>query len=44
MQQETEAPRGKFVCSMCDASFDTQEELDRHVAEVHTDEEAQKES
>jgi hypothetical protein len=44
MQQETEAPRGKFVCSMCDASFDTQEALDRHMAEVHPDEGMQKES
>jgi hypothetical protein len=26
---------GGFVCPRCDATFDTQEELDRHMQEVH---------
>jgi hypothetical protein len=32
MQQEQESPRAGAVCDKCGASFETQEELDRHVA------------
>jgi uncharacterized C2H2 Zn-finger protein len=35
MQQEQESPREGAVCGKCGASFDTQEELDRHVASAH---------
>jgi uncharacterized C2H2 Zn-finger protein len=32
------------VCARCGASFETQEELDRHVQETHPDEGMEKES
>jgi uncharacterized C2H2 Zn-finger protein len=32
-QQET--PGGGFVCAKCGASFETKEELDRHVQSEH---------
>jgi uncharacterized C2H2 Zn-finger protein len=35
MQQEQEPPREGAVCGKCGASFQTQEELDRHVASEH---------
>jgi len=38
MSQEPEAPRESHVCGKCGASFETQEELDRHVASEHPDE------
>jgi uncharacterized C2H2 Zn-finger protein len=37
MQQEQESPREGAVCGKCGASFETQEELDRHVASQHGD-------
>jgi hypothetical protein len=37
MQQEQESPREPAVCGKCGASFETQEELDRHVASQHGD-------
>jgi uncharacterized C2H2 Zn-finger protein len=37
-------PRGGMVCEKCGASFETQEELDRHVQEAHPDEGTQEES
>lgn len=40
-QQDTQ---GGKVCERCGASFETQEELDRHVRETHADEGMQKES
>jgi hypothetical protein len=36
MEQEPQAPRGA-VCEKCGASFETQEELDRHVQSEHGD-------
>ena len=36
--------QGGMVCEKCGATFDTQEELDRHVQEAHPDEEMPKES
>ncbi len=35
MQQESEGTRGGFVCDKCGASFDTQDELDRHIQSEH---------
>lgn len=35
MQEDT---GGGMVCSHCGQSFDTQEELDRHMEEAHPDE------
>jgi hypothetical protein len=43
MEQEG-GPGGGVVCAKCGASFETQEELDRHVQETHPDEETQQES
>jgi hypothetical protein len=37
MDQEQESPREGAVCGKCGASFETQEELDRHVASEHGD-------
>jgi uncharacterized C2H2 Zn-finger protein len=31
-----------MICGKCGATFETQEELDRHVQETHPDEEEQK--
>lgn len=36
--------QSSMVCAKCGASFETQEELDRHVQETHPDEEMQRES
>jgi hypothetical protein len=36
MEQE-QPPRDGAVCRMCGASFETQEELDRHVQSEHGD-------
>jgi len=35
---------GGMICEKCGASFETQEELDRHVQETHPDEGMQEES
>ncbi len=37
MQREQQAPREGAICGTCGASFETQEELDRHVASEHGD-------
>jgi hypothetical protein len=37
VQQEQESPRERAVCGRCGASFETQEELDRHIASEHGD-------
>jgi len=37
MQRQQEAPREGAICGKCGASFETQEELDRHVASEHGD-------
>jgi uncharacterized C2H2 Zn-finger protein len=37
MQREQQAPRQGAICGKCGASFETQEELDRHVASEHGD-------
>lgn len=37
METEQEAPREGAICGKCGASFETQEELDRHVASEHGD-------
>ena len=41
MEQEG---KGGVVCGKCGASFETQEELDRHVQETHQDEETKQDS
>jgi uncharacterized C2H2 Zn-finger protein len=41
---EQEGKQGGVVCEKCGATFDTQEELDRHVQEAHPDDGMQKES
>ena len=35
MSQEPEAPGGGHICAKCGASFETKEELDRHIASEH---------
>lgn len=35
MQQRSDETRGGIVCDKCGMSFDTKEELDRHVEETH---------
>ena len=35
---EEQGGQGSMVCSHCGASFETQEELDQHMKEVHPDE------
>ena len=35
MDQEQESPGKGAVCGKCGATFETQEELDRHVASEH---------
>jgi uncharacterized C2H2 Zn-finger protein len=35
MRGEQESPHKGAVCAKCGASFETQEELDRHVASEH---------
>ena len=35
---EEQGGQGSMVCSKCGASFETQEELDKHMAETHPDE------
>ena len=37
MQQEQESPRERAVCGKCGASFETQEELNRHELSEHGD-------
>jgi hypothetical protein len=37
MQQGQEAPRKGAICGKCGASFETQDELDRHIASEHGD-------
>jgi hypothetical protein len=34
---EQEGTQGGMICEKCGASFDTKEELDRHVQETHPD-------
>jgi hypothetical protein len=43
MQREQEAPREGAICGTCGASFETQEELDRHVASEHGEGETRQE-
>jgi hypothetical protein len=38
-----EGAQGGVVCGKCGASFETQEELDRHMQETHPDEEGTRE-
>jgi hypothetical protein len=35
---DQESGGGGMICSKCGASFETQEELDQHMQEVHPDE------
>jgi hypothetical protein len=35
MSQEQGAPAGGHICAKCGASFETKEELDRHIASEH---------
>jgi hypothetical protein len=35
MSKEKEAPGGGHICAKCGASFETKEELDRHIASEH---------
>ena len=35
---EQQGMQGGMVCEKCGATFETQEELDRHVQETHPDE------
>ena len=44
MEQQPGGTGGGKTCEKCGASFETQEELDRHVQEAHQDEGTQKES
>jgi DNA-directed RNA polymerase subunit M/transcription elongation factor TFIIS len=44
MEQRSEGKGGAMICEKCGASFETQEELDRHVQEAHPDERTEKES
>jgi uncharacterized C2H2 Zn-finger protein len=44
MEQQPEGNGGGMICEKCGASFETQEELDRHVQEAHPDEGTRKES
>ena len=44
MEQQPGGPGGAVICEKCGASFETQEELDRHDEETHQDEGTQKES
>jgi hypothetical protein len=37
MEQQPGVTGGGMVCEKCGASFETQEELDRHVEEAHAD-------
>jgi uncharacterized C2H2 Zn-finger protein len=36
--EEEQGGQGGMICGKCGASFDTQEELDKHVQEAHQDE------
>jgi uncharacterized C2H2 Zn-finger protein len=38
MEQQPGGTGGGLICEKCGASFETQEELDRHVQETHQDE------
>jgi hypothetical protein len=42
-KMEQEGTQGAMICEKCGASFDTKEELDRHVQETHPDEGMQEE-
>jgi uncharacterized C2H2 Zn-finger protein len=44
MEQQPGGTGGGMVCEKCGASFETREELDRHVQEAHPDEGTPKES
>ena len=35
---EEQGGQGSMICSRCGASFETQEELDKHMTETHPDE------
>jgi hypothetical protein len=41
MEQQEQTPGGGAVCGKCGASFETQEELDRHVQSEHGEGEAE---
>jgi uncharacterized C2H2 Zn-finger protein len=41
---EQQGTQGGMVCEHCGATFETQEELDRHVQETHSEEGTQEES
>jgi uncharacterized Zn finger protein (UPF0148 family) len=41
---EQQGGQGAVICGTCGASFETQEELDRHVQETHQDEEMPQDS
>jgi hypothetical protein len=43
-EMEQQSAPGGMICEKCGASFETQEELDRHVQEAHPDEGVQEES
>jgi uncharacterized C2H2 Zn-finger protein len=40
---EEQGTQGGMICEKCGASFETQEELDRHVQETHPDDGMQEE-
>jgi hypothetical protein len=42
MTMEQQPMQGGKVCEKCGASFETQEELDRHIQETHADEDMEK--
>jgi hypothetical protein len=44
MEQPPGGTGGAVICEQCGASFETPEELDRHIQETHSDEGMQKES
>jgi uncharacterized C2H2 Zn-finger protein len=44
VEQQPGGTGGGLVCEKCGATFETQEELDRHVQEAHQDEGTKKES
>jgi hypothetical protein len=37
MERQEQTPGGGYVCGKCGASFETQEELDRHVQSEHAE-------
>jgi uncharacterized C2H2 Zn-finger protein len=44
MEQQPGGTGGGMVCEKCGASFETQEELDRHVQEAHPDDGTQRDT